>query len=120
MSAFEFLYGCQIILSPQLMNPNLFFTSPLMKYHNFFIHVLTPSFTVIFGFSSVFVCSLQSQFDSTLLLLHVYRYSMLGRVEDPANELSNGDVYMTNSKRDPLMNQNLTEQNTGNEHFHRR
>ena len=28
------------------------------------------------------------------------RYSMLGRVEDPANELSNGDVYMTNSKRD--------------------
>ena len=25
---------------------------------------------------------------------------MLGRVEDPANELSNGDVYMTNSKRD--------------------
>ncbi|XP_020601259.1 Golgi-associated PDZ and coiled-coil motif-containing protein-like [Orbicella faveolata] len=33
------------------------------------------------------------------------RYSMLGRVEDPASELSNGDVYMTNSKRDSTRNQ---------------
>ena len=40
---------------------------------------------------------------------------MLGRVEDPANELSNGDVYMTNSKRDPTTNQN-SSQNTGNDH----
>jgi len=30
---------------------------------------------------------------------------MLGRVEDPASELSNGDVYMTNSKRDSTRNQ---------------
>ena len=26
---------------------------------------------------------------------------MLGKVEDLANELSNGDIYMINSKRDP-------------------
>ena len=34
---------------------------------------------------------------------------MLGRVEDPASELSNGDVYMTNSKRDSTRNQTSSQ-----------
>ena len=49
------------------------------------------------------------------------RYSMLGRVEDPANELLNGDVYMTNSKRDPAPPQSTAAQSTSsNNHIHRR
>lgn len=49
------------------------------------------------------------------------RYSMLGRVEDPANELLNGDVYMTNSKRDPASPQSTAAQSTSsNNHIHRR
>ena len=44
---------------------------------------------------------------------------MLGRVEDPANELSNGDVYMTNSKRDPASNQSLAP-DTDSDHIHRK
>ncbi|XP_015775355.1 PREDICTED: Golgi-associated PDZ and coiled-coil motif-containing protein-like [Acropora digitifera] len=48
------------------------------------------------------------------------RYSMLGRVEDPANELLNGDVYMTNSKRDPAPPQSTAAQSTSsNNHIHR-
>ncbi|XP_073229280.1 Golgi-associated PDZ and coiled-coil motif-containing protein-like [Porites lutea] len=45
------------------------------------------------------------------------RYSMLGKVEDPANELSNGDIYMTNSKRDP--SSHSTQNTTGNNNPHR-
>lgn len=46
---------------------------------------------------------------------------MLGRVEDPANELLNGDVYMTNSKRDPAPPQSTAAQSTSsNNHIHRR
>lgn len=30
----------------------------------------------------------------------ITRYSMLGKVDDPATELANGDVYMTNSTGD--------------------
>lgn len=43
---------------------------------------------------------------------------MLGKVEDPANELSNGDIYMTNSKRDP--SSHSTQNTTGNNNPHRR
>lgn len=47
------------------------------------------------------------------------RYSMLGRVEDPANELANGNVYMTNSKRDPASSQSTVAQGTSSEnHIH--
>ena len=46
---------------------------------------------------------------------------MLGRVEDPANELANGNVYMTNSKRDPASSQSTVAQGTSSEnHIHQR
>ena len=35
------------------------------------------------------------------LSLVVRRFSQLGKVEDPAQELANGDIFMTNSTRDP-------------------
>ena len=37
------------------------------------------------------------------------RFSHLGKVEDPALELANGNVYMTNSTRDPSRNQRLVD-----------
>ena len=48
-------------------------------------------------------------FDYVVLSVCTCRYSMLGRVEDPASELSNGDVYMTNSKRDSTRNQTSSQ-----------
>ena len=43
---------------------------------------------------------------------------MLGKVEDLANELSNGDIYMINSKRDP--SSQSPQNTTGNDNPHRR
>ena len=45
---------------------------------------------------------------------------MLGRVEDPASELSNGDIYMTNSKRDSSKNQSSAQNTMGDDNPYRR